>query len=382
MNAGTLEAMDVRTRRLVRVEWSSGLITRCDPLSAASRTSGPPPWIAPPLTDLQVNGFAGTDFQSDAPDLPALLRATEGLRRAGCTRFLLTLITDDWNSILGRLARLRRLRESSPDLRRAIMGWHIEGPFLSSQPGFCGAHEPARMIDPTPAHLTALRGQVADDRLLITLAPERPGAIEAIRHAVSIGITVSLGHTDAPAAVLAEAVAAGATGFTHLGNGCPQLLDRHDNIILRVLNQPGLRVGFIPDGIHVPAGLLRVAHRALPAVAPYYVSDAMSAAGAPPGKYPLGRLELEVGADQVVRRPGSPLFAGSALRPVEGVFRAARMLEGDWQDAWLRFSDHPARWMGLNEGLRPGDPATFCVLHVTDQGDLASLETIDAASAA
>src|SRR6185369_13552349 len=134
-----------------------------------------------------------------------------------------------------------------------------------------------------------------------------PGALEAIRLAASHGIKISLGHTNASADVLARAVAAGAVGFTHLGNGCPRELDRHDNIVWRVFETPGLLVSLIPDRIHVSPPLFRLIHRVLAAESIYYVSDAMSGAGMPPGRYKLGGLELEVGADQVVRQPGKPL---------------------------------------------------------------------------
>ena len=232
------------------------------------------------------------------------------------------------------------------------------------------------MRDPSAALISELREAVPGDPLMITLAPEREGSLEAIRKAVSLGIRVSLGHTDVSADRLLEAVRAGASDFTHLGNGCPQTLDRHDNIFWRVLNQPGLRVGLIPDGIHVSPGFFKIVHRVVPAGNIVYVSDAMSAAGAPPGRYRLGAMELEVGEDQIVRKPGSALFAGSALRPVDGVFRAARMLEGRWQDAWLRFSDIPATLMGLEVGLRIGAPADFCLVTTTATNELESLRTV------
>ena len=121
----------------------------------------------------------------------------------------------------------------------------------------------------------------------------------------------------------------------------------------------------IPDAIHVSPRLFRLMHRVLDASSIYYTTDAMAAAGAPPGRYQLGRLDLEVGEDQVVRLPGKQNFAGSALEPVEGVFRAAHMLGCDWQEAWPRASAAPARFMGLPHGLQVGAPATFCVVEVT-----------------
>ena len=326
----------------MRVAWNKGVISEAESISEAPVAA---PWIAPSLVDLQVNGFAGVDFQQDQLTLDPLLFAVRGLRASGCTRFLLTLITDDWARLLARLRHLRRVRSTCAELQHAIAGWHVEGPFLSAEPGFRGAHDPRWMRDPTAGDIRELRECTGNDPVLLTMAPERHGALDAIRLATSLGIKVSLGHTNAALEILQRAVAAGAVAFTHLGNGCPRELDRHDNIVWRVfdlLRPPGanLRVSLIPDGIHVSPALFRLAHREL-GNSIFLVSDAMSAAGAPSGRYPLGGLELEVGRDRVVRFPGSSNFAGSALRPDEGVLRAASMLGCDWQKVWKQFSEVP-----------------------------------------
>ena len=177
---------------------------------------------------------------------------------------------------MARLRHLRDLRPQSEELQSAIAGWHIEGPFLSSEPGFHGAHDPALMLDPTPAHIQELRAITGNDPLLLTMAPERTGALKAIAEATSLGVKVSLGHTNASAEILRKAVQAGATGFTHLGNGCPRELDRHDNILWRVVETPGVaeamgqralervqRWGFEED--------VRGLRRALAAVVPRFV---------------------------------------------------------------------------------------------------------------
>jgi len=235
------------------------------------------------------------------------------------------------------------------------------------------------MLDPAPGHLAELRETVGTERLLLTLAPERTGAIDVIRRAVSLGIRVSLGHTNAPAEVLAKAFAAGATGFTHLGNACPQTLDRHDNILFRVIdalagNQGQIPAGIdpsqclvsiIPDGIHVSPPLFRLFHHLPWRCQLGYVSDAMAAASAPRGVTTLGSIRLEVGSDGIVRQPGHSNFAGSALRPIDGVLRAAAMLGAPWAQAWDRFSVIPAAWMGIPHGLQPGCPADLCLLDET-----------------
>ena len=351
------------TREAIDVHCQDGIVTAIEP---ASKPPGEDVWIAPALVDLQINGYAGVDFQSDDLTSAELIRAACELRAAGCTRFFFTLITDHWPRLLARLSRARLMRDQSDELRSAIAGWHIEGPFLSPVPGFCGAHNPECMMNPTPAHIRELRALVGSDPLLITVAPERSGAIESIALAVSLGIKVSLGHTNASAETLTQAVRAGATGFTHLANGCPKDLDRHDNILWRVFETPGLTVSLIPDRIHVSPALFRLMHRVLKWESIYYTTDAMSAAGAPPGRYKIGQLELEVAADQIVRLPGKPNFAGSALRPIEGIFRAAEMLGRPWQEVWDGLSERPASFMGLAFGLEVGRPAHFCLIYAKE----------------
>jgi N-acetylglucosamine-6-phosphate deacetylase len=371
VNQGEICARDVGTGQAMRFAWRDGRIITW----AATNESAPRDlWVAPPLVDLQINGYGGVDFQQDNLTAEALQRAADQLSAAGCARWLLTLVTDDWARLTGRLRHLRGLRSHSPALQRTLAGWHIEGPFLSAVPGFCGAHDPALMRDPKPEQIHELREITGTDPVLLTLAPERPDAIAAIALAVSLGIKVSLGHTDAPLKRLVQAIKAGATGFTHLGNGCPQALDRHDNILWRILETPGLRVGLIPDGIHVSGPLFRLIHREIGGETIYYTTDAMAAAGAPPGRYPLGRLELEVGEDRIVRLPGKTNFAGSALTPIDAVFRAADMLRCSWQEVWRRFSESPAKLMGWETGLSVGGSADFCLLEVTPENWLQELK--------
>ena len=372
MNDGEICARHFATGQPVQICWRDGIITE---VSHANRENAPEYCVAPGLVDLQVNGFGGIDFQRDNLTLDDLLSASRQLRAAGCARFLLTLITDEWPRLTARLRHLRALRSQSPELQRAIAGWHIEGPFLSSEPGFHGAHNPDWMLDPSPARMQELRAITGGDPLLLTLAPERAGAIDAIKLAVSLGIKISLGHTNATTAQLREAVAAGATGFTHLANGCPRELDRHDNIILRVLDTPGITISMIPDGIHVSPAMFRLIHRSRDFKAIYYTTDAMSAAGAPPGRYTLGALEAEVCEDQIVRQPGKTNFAGSALRPIDGVFRVAEMLNCPWHEAWSRFSIAPAQFMDLPTSLEVGSPADFCLLKFGADNRLTELKT-------
>ncbi len=371
MNSGETTAWHYRHRDPWLLRWENGIITELKPVSTQPEYGV---WMAPSLVDIQVNGFAGVDFQRDGLTEADLLKATHGLRKAGCTHYLLTLITDEWGALLARLKHIKALRDANPELRDAIFGWHIEGPFLSAEPGFRGAHNPDVMCDGTPAHIDQLKQVTQNDPVLITVAPERTGSMELIRAARKAGFQASLGHSNASQKQLCDALLAGAGGFTHLGNGCPQQLDRHDNILWRVLDTPTLTVGLIPDKIHVSPLLFRLAHRVMERERIYYTTDAMAAAGAPPGRYSIGRVEVEVGADRVVRLPGSQHFAGSSLTPIEAPFFAGQMRDVMWQDCWDPISVVPARFMGRKHELAVGCPAHFCIFSASETNALTGLK--------
>src|SRR5207237_880428 len=160
----------------IRLRWRAGRITNLEPSERPANEV----WLAPPLFDLQINGYGGVDFQQDGLTAEDLLKAVGGLRTAGCTRFLLRLFSDDWPRLAARLQHLIALRSQSAELQSAIVGWHIEGPFLSNQPGFHGAHNPVWMCDPTPEHILELRAITGTELCMLTLSPERPGSLQAI----------------------------------------------------------------------------------------------------------------------------------------------------------------------------------------------------------
>ena len=365
MANGEVHAWNILDRQPVLAKWDNGIFTDITP------TTEPPAqnkWIGPPLVDLQVNGFAGIDFQQDGLTAEQLLHATNALGQAGCGRFFFTLITDDWEAMTRRLAKAKYLRDANQALGQAIAGWHIEGPFLSAEPGYCGAHPPDLMLDPTPEQLEEIREITSDDPVLLTMAPERESGLSAFAKARELGFLVSIGHTNAPGHIMRRVTAGGSTGFTHLGNGCPAEMKRDDNILWRGLDTPGLTYSLIPDRWHVSPALFRILHRLIDRDTLYYTTDAMAAAGSTPGKYSLGHLELEVGPEEIVRLPGTPNLAGSALTPINAIRHAANMLRCDWQGIWKHYSTIPAQFAKLPDGFEPGARAELVEIE-TGPGD-------------
>jgi N-acetylglucosamine-6-phosphate deacetylase len=301
----------------------------------------------PSLFDLQVNGFSGVDFQQPVLTQAELRRAVEGLRKHETLRILLTLITDEIDALCGKFERIETFRQADSLIAETICGYHLEGPWLSALPGFCGAHPPEKMSAPSISDFARLQDAAGGRIRLVTLAPEWPGSSEFIGHVVGQGVVVSVGHTDASEAQIDEAIRAGATLCTHVGNGVPAHLPRHDNVMQRLLARDELTACFIPDGVHLPPFTLRNFFRAKPPGKAVLTTDAMAAAGAPEGRYRIGALEVE-SRGGVVRKPGAENFAGSCLAPDQGVHNAARWLGLPPAEARALFSTRVAALFGFD----------------------------------
>jgi N-acetylglucosamine-6-phosphate deacetylase len=303
--------------------------------------------LAPSLFDLQINGFAGVDFQDPALTGEQLTNALDTLAGGGTRRILLTLITDTLDALERKFAHLEALRARSPFIAEIICGYHLEGPWLSPEEGYRGAHPGECMCAPDISAFRRLQAAANGRIRLVTIAPEWPGSAEFIAEVVSQGVVVSLGHTNASEAQIDDAIRAGAKMVTHLGNGCPVILPRHDNVIQRLLARDELIACLIPDGAHLPPFALRNFFRAKPHGKVLLTTDAMAAAAAPPGRYRIGQLEVE-SRDGAVRAPGSANLAGSCLTPAAGVANAARWLGVSTQEARAMFSTRVAEVFGIN----------------------------------
>ena len=266
-----------------------------------------------PYFDLQVNGCYGVDFNADNLSVEDCHTACEKLRGGGVGHILATIITDDLDRMAARLARIAAIRRQDALAADVISGIHVEGPFLNPEPGYVGAHPPQAVrpadLDAMKRLLDAATGLVR----IVTLAPEFDAGLAVTRWLAGQKIVVSAGHCNPDVAQLRAAIDCGLSMFTHLGNGCPMLLHRHDNIIQRVLGLADeLWICFIGDGVHIPYPTLRNYLRCVPPERTIIVSDAISAAGLGPGRYSLGGQTVEVGADLAARSPDGTHFMGAA----------------------------------------------------------------------
>jgi N-acetylglucosamine-6-phosphate deacetylase len=264
--------------------------------------------------DLQVNGYAGVDFNRDGITSDDVHRACEHLEADGVEGCLAAVITDTVDAMCSRLSALAAMRQRDPLAARVIAGFHIEGPFLNASDGYRGAHPRDAIRRADPAAMQRLLDAASGLTRIVTLAPEQDPGFTVTRQLARDGIIVAAGHTDASMNVLEAALDAGVSMFTHVGNGCPMLMHRHDNIVQRVLGLADrLRVSFIADGAHVPFVALRNYLRLVPPERCAIVTDCIAPAGLGPGRYTLGRWDIVVGDDMVPRSPDGSHFVGSGV---------------------------------------------------------------------
>ncbi|HLN01924.1 MAG TPA: N-acetylglucosamine-6-phosphate deacetylase [Bryobacteraceae bacterium] len=332
----------------------------------------PANWIAPGWVDIQVNGFAGVDYNSPNTSHEEIARSVQVLYSAGVTRFYPTVITGGPDDMVGALRNLARAKDSLPE-GAAMDGFHVEGPHISPDDGPRGAH-PKRWVRPPDIDEFCRWQDATGGRIrLVTLAPEWPGAPRYIEAVTSRNVVVSIGHTNAEARHIADAVSAGATMSTHLGNGAHAVMRRHPNYIWEQLAEDRLRASFIVDGIHLPTSFLKVALRAKGLERALLVTDASSPAGCKPGRYRLGEQDVDLTPDNRVVLAGQERLAGSALRMDRGVENLMRLGELSLADAVRLATVNAARAgrvPGRERGLVDGDRADF-VLFDFDEGNKA-----------
>jgi N-acetylglucosamine-6-phosphate deacetylase len=295
-------------------------------LSPSNSIPHDPLYLSPGWVDLQVNGFAGLDM--NAPDVQPehVTQMARRLWAEGVTSFCPTVVTASPAHIEQCLRTIAVAYDSAPDARDAILGIHLEGPYLSPVDGTRGVH-PAEQMHP-PDWDEFCRWQAAAQGLirLVTLAPEQPGAIDFIRRLVAAGIVVAIGHTQASTNDIAAAAEAGASLSTHLGNGIAIKIRRHPNPIWDQLADDRLYASVIFDGFHLPASVMRVILRAKGLARTLLVSDAVALARMPAGVYdsPVGgRVELH--ASGRLSLIGSDILAGSASSLKDGFENALRL---------------------------------------------------------
>lgn len=267
------------------------------------------------LVDLQVNGFLGVDFSSDELTEHSCERACRELLKK-TEIFLPTVITSPM-SLYERNLKIISSMIRTAEFAGRIAGVHLEGPFISSKPGAIGAHNPQWVQECDKAILDKLM-QWADGKIrLLTIAADAPGAEELAKYAVSLGITVSLGHQDASLEQLKSLAQSGATLLTHLGNALPNMIHRHNNLLLYGLAVDELGAMIVTDGHHLPAHLIKTILRVKGIDNVIATSDASPIAGMPAGEYNVLGNQAVLEDNGLLHNPKGNHLVGSSSTMLE-----------------------------------------------------------------
>ena len=329
------------------------------------------------LTDIQVNGFAGIDFNSELITSSRMDEALAHMAICGVTRVLPTLITAEEDDLIARLGQLDKAVSTSVLGPRMVNGYHIEGPFLSPKDGCSGAHSAAAMRAGSKRLVQRLMDVTSRPILILTVAPEQDGVLELIPFLIEQGIACAIGHTMASRSEIAAAIKAGATLSTHLGNGLPHVLNKNENPLLSQLGHDELTASFIADGIHIHPENLQSYIRAKTLDRTIIVTDAVAAAGSDlaPGVYSMGGTEIERHEDGSVRIPGSIYLAGSSATMDQMVRNLMNWYNYSMPDILQITRENPARMVaGFAPALKVSSSAEFVKWETID-GELHVCET-------
>ncbi|MGC2620029.1 MAG: N-acetylglucosamine-6-phosphate deacetylase [Acidobacteriaceae bacterium] len=332
-------------------------------LPAGSHVEFPDCTLIPALFDVHIHGSGGHDVM-EATD-SALNHIGAFLACRGVGAYLATTVTAPLDFLLRSLTGLAALLRN-PIAGARPVGIHLEGPFLS--PHKRGAHAEHQLLPPSPALFDRL-WQAAEGQIrLMTIAPELPGAEETIAHATKLGVRISLGHSDADTAAAKRGVRAGAVTATHTYNAMRRFDHREPGLLGEVLTNDNLFAEIICDGLHVDPAAVRLYWKAKGPDRAMLVTDAMSAAGMPDGKYWLGELEVRVKNGRCII--GEDTLAGSTLTLDRGMRNFMEFTGASLGEASALATRNPARMTGFEDEvgtLAPGRSADIAVLSAKNE---------------
>lgn len=313
------------------------------------------------FVDLQVNGWMGIDFSGPDLSLRNIGRVTRDLVDRGTIAYCPTLITSHYDTYRKNLPLFAEAMRD-PDIGPHLLGLHLEGPFISPKNGARGAHPRRFVKKPSLADFDTFQEWAEGTIRMVTLDPSQPRAPALIRHLHSRNIIVSMGHHLAPIPALEEGLEAGITCATHVGNGIPNTIPRHDNPIWWQLARDGLTGTFITDGHHLPAPFIKVALRAKTIDQFVVVSDASPLAGMPPGEYNVFGMTVQIEPSGRIYAPASGSLVGSHSTMLDCMNHLAGLDIMTEPELWKAGLHNPLNVLGLSpDDIKhiPGPAVTF-----------------------
>ena len=307
--------------------------------------------IAPPLIDIQVNGFAGYDLNSNDVEAADVHQMVKLLWKTGTGFCCPTVVTGSHQRMSRSIQAITTALLKDDTIRSSIIGIHVEGPYISSQDGPRGAHPKEHVRQPNWDEFQRWQDIAEGQIKILTLAPETEGAITLIEKLTESGVVVAIGHTSAEYQQIQDAIQAGATMSTHLGNGAHAQIRRHPNYIWDQLAADELYASFIVDGHHLPPSVVKSMFRAKGLERTVLVSDAVHLAGLQPGRYQFGDRDIELTSDQSVRLYGTDYLAGAAIELARGVENSVKFAKISLDQAFQLATVRPAGVLGLENRI-------------------------------
>jgi N-acetylglucosamine-6-phosphate deacetylase len=352
-----LSGVHYETGKMVGIEISNGVIRKISEIKKAGEQN-PHLFIAPGLIDNQINGYAGIDFSHETFTTEGMLTAAKAIWRDGVTSFLPTLITNSHENLI---RNFKILYESLKDniLKDSIPGFHLEGPYLSTETGFFGCHPVHHLRKPSWNEFTEYQKAAGGKIIQVTISPELDGAMEFIRLCKKNSVAIAIGHTNASAEQIKLAVENGASLSTHLGNGCANLINRHKNPIWPQLANNRLTPSIIADGHHLLPEEIQVFFKVKGVDNLILTSDVNHLIGLAPGKYVYMGSEVIYTEEGLVKNPELNCLAGASLPLKKGVETMMDYTGCSLANAIKMASGNVARIYGLKDrgSLVPGKRA-------------------------
>jgi len=348
-------ARHYRTAQPLDITCEHGKITRIEP---AQNVDADAPWVAPAFCDVQINGCDGISFNAETLTRDQIRHVVDTCRTHGIAQLCPTLVTGSFDALSHGFRTLCAACAEDAELKRAIVGIHLEGPYISPDDGPRGAHPKQHVRPPDWDEFCRFQDAAHGMIRMLTIAPETPGAIAEIEKLTSSGVIVALGHTAASGACIRDAVKAGARISTHLGNGSHAMLPRHENYLWEQLANDQLWASIIADGHHLPDTVMRCIIRVKTPSRLILTCDASPLAGSPVGVYPQWENAFEVLPIGKIVVAGTPYLAGSWAFTDSCVAKVLELGEMTMGDTLDLASNRPRELLGLPpRRIEVGEPA-------------------------
>lgn len=324
------------------------------------------PYISPGFFDLQVNGYKGDDYSLKDFSEEHLRNIITNLATSGTTQHIPTIVSSPQERILQNLKIISKAINTSPDIKEAIPGIHLEGPFISSKEGPRGCHDPKFIRNPDFEEFRQWQEAAEGRIVMVTIAPEREGSIDFIKKVVRADVKVAIGHTGATPHTIRKAIEAGAQYSTHLGNGSYLILPKLKNHIWEQLAADELFAGIICDGFHLPDSVVRVFSRAKGLDRIILVSDVALLGGLEPGIYKWGNIDVEVFKDRHLGLSGTNVLAGAGHLLDWDIAHFIKFTGNDLANTIPLCTSNPSKVIEMTEGygrLKVGAPANLALFY-------------------